>query len=142
MEAVHRLQFTDHSVELRAGAVAIDNLVVDDRTLVELVERRLEREITALETVTDALEIGARVLDREATSAEVDAIRHELERASAEAEHAFAERARVIGEGLEQQFERFLGEDGGAMSKVLDAHSRSLSPSTSAASAALPCSTR
>ena len=126
MEAVHRLQFPDQSVELRGGAVVIDNLVVEDRTLAELVERRLEREIAALETVTDALEIGARVLDREATSAEVDAIRHELERASAEAEHSFAERARTIGESLEKQFERFLGQDGGAMSKVLDAHSDEL----------------
>jgi hypothetical protein len=115
MEAVHRLQFPDQSVELRGGVVVIDNLVVEDRTLAELVERRLEREIAALETVTDALEIGARVLDREATSAEVDAIRHELERASAEAEHSFAERARTIGESLEKQFERFLGQDGGAM---------------------------
>jgi hypothetical protein len=126
MEAVRTLQFTDQRVELRGGAVVIDNLVVDDRTLVELVERRLEREISALETVSDALEIGARVLDREATSAEVDAIRRELERVSAEAEHSFAERARTIGDSLEKQFERFLGEDGGAMSKVLDAHSDEL----------------
>jgi hypothetical protein len=126
MEAIRALTFTDQTVELRGGAVVIDNLMIEDRTLVELVERRLEREITALETVTDALEIGARVLDREATSAEVDAIRRELERASAEAEHSFADRARTIGESLEKQFERFLGEDGGAMSKVLDGHSEEL----------------
>src|SRR2546421_4665871 len=126
MEAVHKLRFPDQSVELRGSAVVIDNLVVEDRTLVELVEGRLERDIVALETVTDALEIGARVLDREATGAEVDAIRRELERVSAEAEHSFAERARTIGESLEKQFERFLGEDGGAMSKVLDSHSDEL----------------
>src|SRR3954466_2817425 len=126
MEAVRTLQFPDQRVELRGNAVAIDNLVIEDRTLVELVERRLEREISALETVGDALEIGARVLDREATSAEVDAIRRELERVSTEAEHSFAERARTIGESLEKQFERFLGEDGGAMSKVLDSHSSEL----------------
>jgi hypothetical protein len=109
-------------VELRGRSVVIEGLVIDDRTLVELVERRSEREIAPRETVTDALEIGARVLDREATSAEVDAVRRELERASTEAEHAFSERARQIAEALEKQFERFLGEDGGAMSKVLDAH--------------------
>jgi hypothetical protein len=126
MEAIRALTFTDQTVELRGGAVVIDNLMIEDRTLVELVERRLEREITALETVTDALEIGARVLDREATSAEVDAIRRELERVSAEAEHSFADRARTIGDSLEKQFERFLGEDGGAMSKVLDSHSEEL----------------
>jgi hypothetical protein len=126
MEAAQTLQFPGQRVELRGDAVAIDNLVVEDRTLVELVERRREREIGALETVTGALEIGARVLDREATGAEVDAIRHELERVSREAEHSFAERARTIGESLEKQFERFLGEEGGAMSKVLDAHTDEL----------------
>ena len=130
MEAVRSLNIqeplTGGRVELRGGAVVIEDLTIEDRTLVQLVERRLEREIAALETVTDALEIGSRVLDREATGAEVEAIRHELERASAEAEHAFSERARQIAEGLEQQFERFLGEDGGAMSKVLDAHADEL----------------
>ena len=102
--------------------VLIESLTVEDRTLVELIEHRESRDIAAGETVADALEIGARVLDREATGAEVDAIRRELERASAEAEHAFAERARRIGDDLEKQFERFVGEDGGAMSKVLEAH--------------------
>jgi hypothetical protein len=130
MEAVRSLNIqeplTGGRVELRGSAVVIEDLLIEDRTLVQLVERRLEREIAALETVTDALEIGARVLDREATGAEVEAIRHELERASSEAEHAFSERARQIAEGLEQQFERFLGEDGGAMSKVLDAHADEL----------------
>ena len=126
MEAVRALNLerppAGGRVELRDGAVVIEDLLVEDRTLLELVERRLERGITELETVADALEIGARVLDREATSAEVDAIRRELERASAEAERAFSERSRQIAESFEKQFERFLAEDGGAMSKVLDSH--------------------
>jgi hypothetical protein len=126
MEAAQTLQFPGQRVELRGDAVVIDGLVVEDRTLIELVERRLEREISALETVTGALEIGARVLDREATGAEVEAIRRELERASAEAEHSFAERARTISESLEKQFEHFLGEEGGAMSKVLESHADEL----------------
>ena len=126
MEAAQTLPFPGHRVELRGDAVVIDNLVVEDRTLVELVERRLERDISALETVSGALEIGARVLDREATGAEVEAIRRELERASSEAEHSFAERARTISESLEKQFERFLGEEGGAMSKVLETHADEL----------------
>src|SRR4051794_34541776 len=126
MEAARTLQFPDQRAELRGGAIVIDGLVIEDHTLVELAERRLEREISVVATVTNALEIGARVLDREATGAEVDAIRRELERVSAEAEHSFAERARTIGEGLEKQFERFLGEEGGAMSKVLDAHADEL----------------
>jgi hypothetical protein len=126
MEAAQTLQFHQQRVELRPDGVYIDGLLVEDRTLVELIERRLERQIGAEETVRDALEIGARVLDREATGAEVDAIRRQLEHASAEAEHAFAERARKIAETFEEQFERFLGEDGGAMNEALDAHAEEL----------------
>jgi hypothetical protein len=126
MEAVRYLQAIDEAlargavVETRGDEVFIDGLAVTDRTLVELIERRLEREIAADETVADALAIGARVLDREATGAEVEAVRHELQHAAAEAERSFADRARSIEEGLVKQFERFLGEDGGAMSKLLD----------------------
>ena len=126
MEAAQTLQLHQQRVELRPDGVHIDGLLVEDRTLVELIERRLERQIGAEETVRDALEIGARVLDREATGAEVDAIRRQLEHASAEAEHAFAERARKISETFEEQFERFLGEDGGAMAEALDAHAEEL----------------
>jgi hypothetical protein len=125
MEAVRNLQAIGESatgavIETRGDEVFIDGLAVSDRTLVELIERRLEREIAADETVIDALAIGARVLDREATGAEVEAVRHELKHAAAEAERSFADRARTIEEGLVKQFERFLGEDGGAMSKLLD----------------------
>ena len=130
MEAVRTLQpvqseapgAAEAVVTIHGDEVLIERLLVEDRTLVDLIEHRRDREIAPQDTVAKAIEIGARVLDREATGAEVDAIRRELERASAEAERTFAERARVIGEGFEQQFERFLGEDGGAMSKVLDAH--------------------
>ncbi len=134
MEAVRTLQTSlqpvpddgdapaDARVSVHGDEVLIERLAVEDRTLVELIEHREGRDIAGAETVVNALGIGARVLDREATGAEVDAIRRELERASAEAEHSFAERARRIGDDLEKQFERFVGEDGGAMSKVLDAH--------------------
>jgi hypothetical protein len=126
MEAVQKLRLLDRRVEVRDGAVFIDGLVVQDRTLVELIERRLERDLTAEETVTDAIEIGARVLDREATNVEVDFVKHQFERVSGEVERAFGDRAREVAEGLQAQFERFLGEDGGAMSKALEAHSGEL----------------
>ena len=126
MEAVRNLQAIEEQaatgavIETRGDEVFIDGLAVTDRTLVELIARRLDREIAAAETVTDALAIGARVLDREATGAEVEAVRHELQHAAAEAERSFADRARTIEEGLVKQFERFLGEEGGALAKLLD----------------------
>jgi len=127
MEAARTLQLRPSLVETRDGAVMIDGLTVEDRTLAELVERRSENGVGPEATVTDALEIGARVLDREATAAEVDHVRREFERVSGQVEHSFAERARVIGDQLQTQFERFLGEDSGTMGRVLDAHTEEVS---------------
>ena len=67
MEAAMKLQAIEESVagaaavETRGDEVLIDGLVVTDRTLVELIERRLERDVASEETVADALAIGARV---------------------------------------------------------------------------------
>jgi hypothetical protein len=126
MEAVRHIHVPDPRVELRGDAVLIETLLVADRTLAELVARRLERDVPAHETVTDALEIGARVLDREATGAEVDLVRGEFERASAEVERAFTERARAAAEQLERQLQQFLGAEDGTVAKALDAHSEEL----------------
>ncbi|HLL86312.1 MAG TPA: hypothetical protein VK387_03255, partial [Thermoleophilaceae bacterium] len=70
--------------------------------------------------------IGARVLDREATGAEVDFVRREFEKLSSEVERSFADKARAVAEHMQSQFERFLGEDSGAMAKALDSHSEEL----------------
>ena len=127
MEAAQTLRLPyAAATRVERGALVIDGLTVEDRTVVELVERRLEQGTPADQTVTDALEIGARVLDREGTAAEVDFVRREFERMSSEVERAFTERAGRVAEGLEEQLEQFLGQDGGAMGKVLDAHSEEL----------------
>ena len=127
MEAAHALPLPfPAAARVEGGAVVLDGVTVDDRTLVDLVERRLEQGISVEQTVVDALEIGARVLDREGTAAEVDFVRREFERVSGEVERSFGERARKVGEALEDQLEQFLGEDGGAMSKVLEGHSEEL----------------
>jgi hypothetical protein len=122
MEAIQKLPIRESCVEIRDGAVFIDGLLVQDRTLVELIERRLEVDLSPDDTVRDALEIGARVLDREATRAEVDFVKHEFERMSSEVESAFTDRAEETAKQLQEQLEHFLGEDGGALAEVLDAH--------------------
>jgi hypothetical protein len=127
MEAAQTLQLRPTRVELRDDGVYIEGLLVEDRTLAELVARRLERELDPEETVLDALAIGARVLDREATGAEVDFVQHQLARFTAEWESALAERVTKIADGLEEQLDRFLGEDGGVMAAALDAHAEGLS---------------
>src|SRR6185312_8910765 len=127
MEAAQTLKLHQRRVELRDDGVFIDGLLVEDRTLAELAARRLERDISPQDTVVEALEIGARVLDREATAAEVDFVKREFERVSAELEQAFTERATKVADSFEEQFEHFLGDEGGTMSKALDAHAQELS---------------
>jgi hypothetical protein len=127
MEAAQTLKLHQRRVELRDDGVFIDGLLVEDRTLAELAARRLERDISPEDTVVEAVEIGARVLDREATAAEVDFVKHEFERVSAELEQAFTERATKVADSFEEQFEHFLGDEGGTMSKALDAHAQELS---------------
>jgi hypothetical protein len=126
MEAALTFPIPQARVEVRGSTVTIDGLAIDDRTLAELVERRAEHGVAAEETIGDALEIGARVLDREATGAEVDFVKREFERLSSEVERSFADKARAVAEHMQKQFERFLGEDSGAMAKALDSHSEEL----------------
>ncbi len=126
MEAALTFPLSHSRVDARDGSVTIDGLHVDDRTLAELVERRLGLGISGEETVTDALEIGARVLDRESTGAEVDFVRREFEKLSGEVERSFAEKARAVAEHMQKQFERHLGEDSGTMAKTLDAHAETV----------------
>jgi hypothetical protein len=126
MEAALPLKLAKGRVEVRGDAVEIDGLVVDDRTLAELVLRRLEQGVDGEDTVTDALEIGARVLDREATGAEVDFVKREFEKLSGQVDRTFSDKARAVVDEMHKQFERFLGEDSGAMAKALDAHSEEL----------------
>jgi hypothetical protein len=124
MEAATTLQISptkappDESVAVDAGVVSITQLRIEDPTLAELVETRDQRGIAPSDTIKDAIEIGARVLDREATGAEVDLIKREF----AELEHGFAEQARKITEQLDERLEKFLGEEGGAMGKALESH--------------------
>ena len=126
MEAALTFPLSHARVHVRGDTVSIDGLAVEDRTLAELLERRCEQGVSSEDTVRDALEIGARVLDREATGAEVDFVRREFEKLSGEVERSFTEKARAVAEHMQGQFERFLGEDSGAMAKTLDSHSDQL----------------
>ena len=127
MEAALTFPIAQPSVEVRGDRVSIESLAVEDRTLAEIVVRRDGQGITREDTVRDALEIGARVLDRESTAAEVDFVRREFERLSGEVERSFTDKARAVAEHMQRQFERFLDEDSGAMTKALDSHSEDLS---------------
>ena len=72
--------------------------------------------------VTDAIEIGARVLDREHAATQTDFVRAEFERASRELESAFAERAESVSDKLAVQFDTVFSPDSGHLTRALERH--------------------
>jgi hypothetical protein len=98
--------------------LAIDWLVVDDETAVRLAA---EREDPA-RFVVEAIEIGARVLDREQTGANAEFVRAEFEKTARELDSAFVERARAVAERLDQKVDEVFGPEHGHVTKALARH--------------------
>lgn len=93
--------------------LVIEQLTVTDERAAQLVRDRQKGGHEPARTVANAIEIGARVLDREESSAEVDFVRSEFERQAT----ALRERlTRSLEAGDQQLAERiskaFDGEDG------------------------------
>ena len=64
--------------------VVVDGLVVADEGAVRLVREREERGDDTVRAITDAIEIGARVLDREQAGANAEFVRSEFDKVSRE----------------------------------------------------------
>src|ERR687888_130066 len=62
--------------------------------------------------VVDDIEIGARVLDREQTGANAEAVKAEMERATRELHERFEESARAANETLGERLDEVFAPDG------------------------------
>src|SRR5919106_2373694 len=100
--------------------LAIDGLVVEDECAVRLVRDREKSGGDTVKTVSEAIEIGARVLDREQVGANAEFVKTEFERASRQVHTEFADKARTIAEFFEQQFSEVFGEEDGQLAKELE----------------------
>src|ERR687885_2808656 len=89
--------------------LVVDGVVVQDECAVRLVREREEAGDDAVKAVVDAIEIGARVLDREQAGANADFVRAELERATREAEQALARQTREFNEALARKVDEAFG---------------------------------
>jgi hypothetical protein len=72
--------------------------------------------------VTDAIEIGARVLDREQTGVQADFVKAEFERAARSVESSFADQAQRAAAELKAGLEAVFGPDSGHLTKALERH--------------------
>lgn len=100
----------------------VDGLVVDDATAVRLAREREEAGEDVARLVVDAIEVGARVLDREQTSANADFVKAEFERAARELDATFVERARMVAERLDARIDDVFGPEDGHLTKTLARH--------------------
>ena len=107
-------------VRVIGDRVAIDGLVVDDECAVRLVREREQHGDDPAKTVTDAVEIGARVLDRHLAGANAEFVKAEFEKASRDVQHEFTEQARTIAQFFETQFAAVFGEEDGQLAKELE----------------------
>jgi hypothetical protein len=113
MEAATPL-FASTSVRVLGDRLLVDGLVVDDECAVRL-GREAEDPARAMR---DAIEIGARVLDREQTGAGVEHFRVEAEKVEA----AFTEKARSVAEYFNAKVEEALGPENGHLTRELQKH--------------------
>jgi hypothetical protein len=102
--------------------VVVDGLVVDDEAAVRLVREREEAGADPVRVVADAIEIGARVLDREQAGANAEFVKGELDKATREVELVLAERTREVTEQLGRKVDEAFGAESGHVTKTIQRH--------------------
>jgi len=107
-------------VKVIGDRLAIDGLVVDDECAVRLVREREQAGDDPVKTVRDAVEIGARVLDREQAAANAEFVKTEFERAAGELNLQFTDRARQVAEYFNERVEAVFGPETGHLQKELE----------------------
>ena len=108
-------------VRVIGDRVAIDGLVVDDDCTVRLVRTREEHGDDPVKTVRDAVEIGARVLDREQAGANAEFVKAEFEKAAVELNGQFTDRARQVAEFFNERVQEVFGPENGHLHRELEA---------------------
>jgi hypothetical protein len=107
-------------VRILGDVVAIDGLVVDDDCAVRVVREREQNGEDPAKTVRDAVEIGARVLDREQAGANAEFVKTEFEKAATELNTQFADRARQVAEYFNERVEEVFGPENGHLHRELE----------------------
>src|SRR4051794_37133836 len=109
-------------VHTLVGRLIVENLVVDDPCAAEVVRERADAGEDPGRVVADAIEIGARVLDREQAGATVEVLRADLEKASRDVEARLGETSEQVVSELRTRLEEAFGPDQGHVTRVLHRH--------------------
>ncbi len=134
MEASERPQLpldpgdTEASVRVVEDQIRIENLEITDEQTARVVRERAETGEKPARTVRRAIEIGARVLDREDTAVEVDYVRREFEHLQSAQRETIEKHNQEAVERIEENLQKAIGdgEAPGALGAALDSHSGEL----------------
>jgi hypothetical protein len=135
VEASERDQLDLHDAGSRGGAgeapsgsvralddrLVVESLTVADARAARVVRERAEAGHDPVRTVADAIEVGARVLDREGLEADVDFVRAEFERVAGSLHERWGEQARGVIETLQGELEAAFAPEGGKVAQAIDA---------------------
>src|SRR3954447_18416368 len=120
MEAAPPLHPT--RVHALVGRLIVENVVVDDPVAAELVSRAIDAGEDPARVVADAIEIGARVLDREQAGSSVEVLRADLEKASRQVEERLGATSEQVVTELRTRLDEAFGPDQGHVTRVLARH--------------------
>ena len=109
-------------VALIGDRLRVEHLTVADECAVRLASERQDAGEDLADLVTQAIEIGARVLDREHAAANTEYVKAEFERQAREIEAQFTERAGAVGTELTQRIDAAFGAEAGIVPKLLEKH--------------------
>src|ERR687891_2392833 len=99
------LDLADAAVRALDDRLVIESLTVSDARAARVVRERAEAGQPPPKTVADAIEIGARVLEREGLASEVDYVQREFERTASQVRELFTDRARTLTETVQGELE-------------------------------------
>jgi hypothetical protein len=102
------------SVRLLGDRLVADGLVVDDECAVRLAAESAD----PAQLLVDAIEVGARILDREQVGAQSEVVKAEFEALKA----SFTDRAKAVADRLDEKVEQAFGDEDSAIARVMARH--------------------
>jgi hypothetical protein len=119
---------SDGSVRVLGDRIVVEGMSIADEATARVVRERAEAGEDPAATIRRAIEIGARVLDREDSAVEVDYVRREFEQVTAAHRESVQEKNLEAVERIEESLRRVLGDEeaSGALGEALDSHSDGL----------------
>ena len=113
---------TAEQVRLLGDQLLIDGLTVDDEATITLARDREAAGESLDDLVSQAIEIGARILQREQTASDTEFVKAEFERQALEVEAQFNESAQKVSDGFKEKIDATFDADAGLLPKLLDQH--------------------